>query len=150
MGGSACVSVEHWDNSGPLQWYSWYSPEGATNSRGDKIIKNNVDPFCQDSSHLVLVRYLIPTIFIDTWIWFDTRYSILDTFVVNVISSTYSGATWNDCAMSIYYFSKNLFFYEIFRGKRNPDFFSRKSNFFPKTWNSGVVLCYKLYYFSKT
>ena len=48
---------------------------------------------------LVLVRYLIPTIFIDTWIWFDTRYSILDTFVVNVISSTYSGDTWNDCAI---------------------------------------------------
>ena len=48
---------------------------------------------------LVLVRYLIPTIFIDTSIWFDTRYSILDTFVVNVISSTYSGATWNDCAI---------------------------------------------------
>ena len=33
---------------------------------------------------LVLVRYLIPTIFIDNWIWFDTRYSILDTFVVNL------------------------------------------------------------------
>ena len=33
---------------------------------------------------LELVRYLIPTIFIDTWIWFDTRYSILDTFVVNL------------------------------------------------------------------
>ena len=26
---------------------------------------------------LVLVRYLIPTIFIVTWIWFDARYSIL-------------------------------------------------------------------------
>ena len=33
---------------------------------------------------VVLVRYLIPTIFIDTWIWFDTRYSILDTFVVDL------------------------------------------------------------------
>ena len=71
---------------------------------------------------LVLVRYLIPTIFIDTWIWFDTRYSILDTFVVNVISSTYSGATWNDCAMSIYYFSKKNC-YETLWGKRNPEFF---------------------------
>ena len=36
------------------------------------------------TGELVLVRYLIPTIFIDTCIWFDTRYSILDTFAVNL------------------------------------------------------------------
>ena len=78
----------------------------------------------------MLVRYLIPTIFIDTWIWFDTRYSILDTFVVNVISLTYSGATWNDCAMSIYYFSKNSFVMKHSWENEIPNFFSRKSDFF--------------------
>ena len=79
------------------------------------------------AKRLVLVRYLIPTIFIDTWIWFDTRYSILDTFIVNVISLTYSGATWNDCAMSIYYFSKNCFMKHC--GENEIPNFFRKSNF---------------------
>ena len=100
---------------------------------------------------LVLVRYLIPTIFIDTWIWFDTRYSILDTFVVNVISSTYSGATWNDCAMSIYYFSKNSFVMKHSRffslknlifSPQKSDFFSPKSDFvLENIRNSGFCPC---------
>ena len=53
------------------------------------------------------------------------RYSIFDTFVVNVISSTYSGATWNDCAMSIYYFSKTSFVmkHSRFCFLENPIFF---------------------------
>ena len=76
--------------------------------------------------YLNLVRYSI----------FDTRYSILDTFVVNVISSTYSGATWNDCAMSIYYFSKKKILWNI-PGKtkcriffENPIFFLANPNSF--------------------
>ena len=62
------------------------------------------------------------------------RYSILDTFVVNVISSTYSGATLNDCAMSIYYFSKNCFVMKHYGENEIPiflskiRFFSRKSD----------------------
>ena len=28
----------------------------------------------QTQIEVVLVRYMIPTIFIDTWIWFDIRY----------------------------------------------------------------------------
>ena len=58
------------------------------------------------------------------------RYSILDTFVVNVISSTYSGATWNDCAMSIYYFSKNCFAMKHSRENEIPIFFLKNPIFF--------------------
>ena len=88
---------------------------------------------------VVLVRYLIPTIFIDTWIWFDTRYSILDTFVVNEISSTYSGATWNDCAMSIFFFFN---FVMKHSGENEIPIlskirFSLKNPIFSKTRNSG-------------
>ena len=48
------------------------------------------------------------------------------------MSSTYSGATCNDCAMSIYNFFYFLFCYETFRGKRNPDFFLENPIFFSK------------------
>ena len=56
---------------------------------GGKKDLSSCDVLDEDSTgtvgrKLVLVRYLIPTIFIDTCIWFDTRYSILDTFAVNL------------------------------------------------------------------
>ena len=41
-------------------------------------------------------------------------------------------ATWHDCAMSVYYFSKNSFVMKHSeRKKRNSDFFLQKSDFFP-------------------
>ena len=61
------------------------------------------------------------------------RYSILDSFVVNVISSTYSGATRNDCAMSIYDFSKNYFVMKHSGENKTPNFFSSKIRIFFKS-----------------
>ena len=102
----------------------------------------------------MLVRYLIPTIFIDTWIWFDTRYSILDTFVVNVISSTYSGATWNDCAIkkSI---KKKIFKKKLWdiAGKTKSRIFSRKCDFFRRCdffLENAIFFLPKIRIFSKT
>ena len=83
------------------------------------------------NSQLVLVRYLIPTIFIDTWIWFDTRYFCRKCNFVDI----FRGYLKRLRHVHLLFFKK-LFCYETLWGKRNPDFFLenltffRKSNFF--------------------